>query len=68
MSKRPTQQKRKRFAERRHQRALSHGTNRECPNCHRKLGPKESGHFVPPSFGDPGMFICDFILDNNLKS
>jgi len=31
---------------------------RTCPNCKQVLGPKESGHLVPPSFGDPGIWIC----------
>ena len=26
-----------------------------CPNC----GSKTKGHFVPPSFGDEGFFICE---------
>jgi len=26
----------------------------ECPNCREK-----GAHFVPPSFGDPGFFICE---------
>lgn len=30
-----------------------------CPNCGKKFGEKESGHFVPPSLGDPGFFICE---------
>jgi ribosomal protein L32 len=25
-----------------------------CPNC----GELCTGHFVPPGFGEPGMFIC----------
>lgn len=32
---------------------------RECPNCKAKLTRKESGHFVPPSFGDKGFFVCE---------
>jgi hypothetical protein len=27
-----------------------------CPNCKELL--VNGGHFVPPSFGDPGIFIC----------
>lgn len=29
------------------------GANR-CPNCG-----EYAAHFVPPSFGDPGFFICE---------
>jgi hypothetical protein len=36
----------------------------ECPNCHQK-GP----HFVPPSLGEKGFFICDYTNDKiNLSS
>jgi hypothetical protein len=33
------------------------GPRSTCPNCHvTHYGP---GHFVPPSFGDPGFFLCE---------
>jgi hypothetical protein len=32
---------------------------RECPNCKQILTAGESGHFVPPCFGDKGFFYCE---------
>lgn len=29
---------------------------RECRNCHSPVG--HFGHYVPPSFGEAGYFIC----------
>ena len=29
---------------------------RICINCKERI---TGGHFVPPSFGDPGFFICE---------
>lgn len=29
---------------------------RQCPNC--KVWHNKSGHFAPPSHGEPGFFIC----------
>lgn len=31
-----------------------------CPNCG-----KEGPHFVPPSFGEDGYFVCDKPLDKD---
>lgn len=43
---------------------------KKCPNCG-----KDGTHFVPPSFGDKGFFICgnieekeEVILPNNTNS
>lgn len=33
------------------------GPLRQCPHC--KLWHRDEGHFVPPSFGDSGFFICE---------
>ena len=34
-----------------------------CPNCGKKFeivnGRRESGHLVPPCFGDPAMWTCE---------
>lgn len=32
---------------------------RACPNCKQELGPKESGHYAPPSLGDEGFYTCE---------
>lgn len=32
---------------------------RECPNCKKKFEKGDSGHFVPPSFGQKGFFYCE---------
>lgn len=29
-----------------------------CPNCKEQFKENETGHFVPPSFGDSGFFVC----------
>ena len=42
--------KRKKYKPRSYLLDIKRGT---CPNCGEK-GP----HFVPPSLGDPGMFVC----------
>ena len=32
-----------------------------CYNCHHSLA--KGGHFVPPSFGDPGFYACESFCD-----
>lgn len=32
---------------------------RTCPNCHVEFGEKNSGHLVPPCFGDRAFYTCD---------
>lgn len=34
------------------------GPKRECDHC-KELMPYGDGHFVPPSFGQPGFFMCE---------
>lgn len=38
-------------------------TRRLLANC-LKCGEPGAAHFVPPSFGDPGFFMCTEMLDN----
>jgi hypothetical protein len=33
-----------------------HAATRTCPNCNEELD--ASGHYVPPSLGEEGFFIC----------
>jgi predicted RNA-binding Zn-ribbon protein involved in translation (DUF1610 family) len=46
---------------------------RTCPNCGEKLIGNDTGHFVPPSLGEEGFWICEAInelssiLDNMIK-
>jgi hypothetical protein len=37
---------------------------RTCPNCKEVLKEKESGHFVPPSLGEEGFFLCKVKLND----
>lgn len=32
---------------------------RTCPKCKAPLAEGEGGHFVPPSLGEPGFFLCE---------
>lgn len=32
------------------------GPQRQCPNC--KVWHRSEGHFVPPSFGEEGFYVC----------
>lgn len=32
-------------------------SDRTCPSCKQPLG-NDSGHFVPPSLGEPGFYTC----------
>jgi hypothetical protein len=34
-----------------------HVNDRTCPNCEQLLNPRE-GHFVPPSLGEEGFYMC----------
>jgi hypothetical protein len=48
-------------------RAGWHIPDRKCPNCNEVL--LRNGHYVPPSLGEPGFFICtptpiDFTTSN----
>lgn len=36
-------------------------SKRVCPNCKHEL--TKEGHFVPPCFGDAGMFVCADICE-----
>jgi hypothetical protein len=31
---------------------------RMCPCCKQEFKPGETGHFMPPSLGEEGFFIC----------
>ncbi len=33
------------------------GNKRQCPNC--LIWHNKEGHYVPPSVGDEGFFICE---------
>lgn len=41
-----------------------HEDIRICPNCNKQLDVKETGHFVPPSFGESGFYICEVQNEN----
>lgn len=38
-------------------------SERECPNCGRTLKDGE-GHYVPPSLGEEGFYVCQGLVDN----
>jgi len=54
MSGKKTREK-QRAATRAYKRTLPSGQN--CPNCGEPLL-YGGGHFAPPSFGEPGFFLC----------
>lgn len=42
-----------------------HEDIRICPNCNKQLEVKETGHFVPPSLGESGFYICETHINEN---
>jgi hypothetical protein len=36
---------------------------KRCPNCNHFFLKGETGHFVPPSMSEKGMFICDHLKE-----
>lgn len=55
MSNRKKREKQRDYATYLHRK---YGPKIECPNCKEMIAPT-SGHFISPSFNEPGSWICN---------